>query len=181
MRQKFTRDFREDYYHGLKGVYFFRILEAIIKIGDLRKRNVKVLDFGCGTGRLKELLPGKVIGYDISPELTEIKDWKKAKFDVVVSNEVFYLFSREGLIRLLGEIYKVNPNAELIVGISRQGIINKILSVLAGEGDAHDDTKLSPSEEIKTLKQKMDVIKKKTVFFMCDVYLLKFRDRGKDE
>ena len=57
------------YYGGLKGIYFNRILNKIIKIGNLKSK--KVLDFGCGTGNLKKKLGNNVINYDIIPSLSE--------------------------------------------------------------------------------------------------------------
>ena len=175
MEKTFTRDFTEDYYKGLKGIYFYKILNTIIKIGNLRNRNVKILDFGCGVGKLKKLLPDKVINYDILPELTDVKDWKNANFDVVVSNEVFFYLTRKELFDFLDELHAHNPKVELIVGVSKQTILNKILMILTNEKDAYADTMLSPKEEMNILKQRMDVVKKRNVFFMCDVYLLKFK------
>ena len=58
------KDWREDYYPGAKGIYLFAILKRIITLADLSRRDVPVLDFACGTGRLSQLLPGKFIGYD---------------------------------------------------------------------------------------------------------------------
>jgi len=175
MQKKFIKDFSKSYYKGLKGIYFYKILDTIIQIGNLRKRNVKILDFGCGIGEFKKLLPDKVLGYDTMPEFTEISDWKKANFDTMVSNEVFYTFSKEELVNFLDELYKYNPKCELIVGISKQRFLNKILCILADQMDAYADTKLKPREEISILKQRMYVIKKINVFFMCDVYLLRFK------
>ena len=169
-----AKDFREDYYTGLKGIYFYRILKTIIRIGELDRRDVRILDFGCGTGKLKQLLGDKVIGYDLLPELTDVDDWWKVKFDVLVANEVFYLLTRPQLENFLAELEQCNPQAELIVGISRQGILNKSLKVLAGQKDAHAGTKLPPQEELAVLQGRMRLVKKKTVFRMCDVCLLQF-------
>ena len=175
MKRKLSKDFRKDYYTGLKGVYFYRILEAIIELGNLRNRKRKILDFGSGVGKLKKLLPGKVVNYDILPELTDVSDWKTVGFDVLVGNEVFCYFTEKELLALLDNIRAHNPKAELVVGMSRQGILNKILMVLANEPDAHADIRLGAKEEISTLKKRMEIIKKKNVFFLCNVYLLRFR------
>ena len=173
--KKFTQDFSDSYYKGLKGIYFYRILKKIINIGNLRNRDVKVLDFGCGLGKLKELLPDKVIGYDIQPEFSEAADWRKAKFDVLVANQVFYLMSEKELREFLANLYKTNRNAELIVAISKRKLIHRILKYFF-RPDAWADTKLTPDEEFKILIEKMDVIKKANVLFMAEVYLMKFKD-----
>ena len=178
MEKTFAKDFTKDYYKGLNGMYFFRILNTIIDMGDLRSRNVKILDFGCGVGHLSKLLPGKVIGYDVNPKLTEIGDWKKADFDVVVANQVFIYMPKNELLGLLEDLHEHNPDVEMYVGISTQGILNKMLRVFADQRDSYADGKLSPKEEISILRQKMNVMGKKNAFFMCDVYSLKFKNQG---
>lgn len=173
--KKFTQDFSDSYYRGLKGIYFYRILKKIIEIGNLKNRNVKILDFGCGLGKLNGLLPGKVIGYDVQPEFAEIDDWRKAKFDVIVANQVFYLMAEKELREFLAELHKINHEVELIVAISKRKLIHKILKYFF-RPDAWADTKLMPVEELSILMEKMHVIKKTNVFFMADVYLMKFKD-----
>jgi SAM-dependent methyltransferase len=169
------KDWREDYYSGAKGIYFFAILKRIIALADLSRRDVVVLDFACGTGRLSQLLPGKVIGYDAVGELSDVDDWRKTKFDVVVANEVFYLFTAAQLTEFLAELRALNPSAELVVGISRQGILNNILKYLAGEPDAHEGTQLRPNEQLKILTQNLELLGHTSVFQLCDVYHMRFR------
>ena len=168
-------DWRKDYYSGAKGVYFFAILKRIIALADLGRRDVVVLDFGCGTGRLSQLLPGKVIGYDVIPELSDVDDWRTTKFNVVVANEVFYLLTAAQLTEFLAELRALNPSAELVVGISRQGILNKILKNLAGEPDAHEGTQLWPNEQLKILNRDLELLRRTSVFQLCDVYHMRFR------
>ncbi len=167
-------DTAKDYYLGLKGIYFNTILNTIIAMGNLSSRNVQILDFGCGRGYLKKKLPGKVIGYDIIPAYSDISDWKTVACDVVVVNEVFYLFSEPELKAFLAALRQKNPDVELIVGMSRQGVINKILATITRV--PHDaGTKLKPKDERRILLENMRVLSKRTVFFLCDIYHLKFK------
>lgn len=167
-------DFKKDYYIGLKKYYFYRILNTIVRIGDLRNRNIRILDFGCGAGKLKKILGEKVINYDVIPEYSEIRDWTTAPFDLLVSNAVFYLFSEQELKYFLDKLYQVNPRVELLVAIARQNFLSKIGKFLLNQEDAHQGTKLTSRRQIEIIKEKMEVIKKKNVFFICDVYLLKY-------
>ena len=139
------KDFHEDYYTGLKGIYFNRILDKIIEIGDLRERNIKILDFGCGLGKLKKLLPDKVIGYDILPDLSDIDDWEKVNFDVIVANAVFYLMTKNELRKFLNELYQHNKNVEMIFTTGNKSLLlNNILKYVFLIPDAHLGTKLTP-------------------------------------
>ena len=176
-KKYFIKDFSEDY-KGLRSIYFNRNLKKIIKIGDLKKRTIKILDFGGGIGRLKQMLGDKVTTYDIQPHLSEMDDWKKAEFDVVVANQVFYLLKKEQLRKFLEELCEINPKAELIVGISRQGIVNNFLKYVTFDFDAYTDTKIKPKDELKILKEKLTIIKKASNFFMNSIYLMRFSKEG---
>src|SRR5262245_22113065 len=169
------KDFTKNYYSGIKGIYFFSILKTIVRIGALDSRDIQILDYGCGLGYLSKMLPGKVIGYDIIPSLSETNNWRNVRFDLVVANEVFYLFSARELINLLAEFKSINPHAEIIVAISRQGLLNNIFKYLFNEPDAHRGTKLAPKEERDILDSNLNLLKSASVFQLCDVYHMRFK------
>lgn len=174
------KDFKKDYYSGLKGVYFYRILKTIIALGKLDKTDKTILDFGSGTGKLKELLGNKVVNFDVIPSQSDVADWRKIKFDYFVANEVFYLLTTRQIEKILSQIKKINPLANLIVGVARENSVSKVLALLAGEPDAHADNKTSPKKQISLLLEHLNVIEKKTVFGLCDVYLLAFKTERRD-
>ena len=164
-------------YGKIGGIYFRAILKKIIKIGNLQDSSKKILDFGSGTGELKKILGTSnknVVNYDIVPELTETSDWTKETFNVFVANQVFYIFSREELIEVIKKLKKTNPQVEIIIGISKQGFLNKLGMIILNYKDAHDNTLLSLEQELEIFLNYTKIIKKRSVFLLTNVYLLKF-------
>lgn len=163
-------------YSGLSKFYFRSLLKQIINVGNLRKPDITILDFGCGKGELKRILVGaNVIGYDIIPSLSDVVDWRSVDFDIFVSNEVFYSFSENELEELLLELKEKNVNLELVVGISRQGLLNNIGKYLLGRSDAHSAKKLDPKKELEILERHCRIICKKNVMNLANVYSLTFK------
>lgn len=161
----------KDHYEGITGIYFWRVLKKVVKIGDLKDK--KVLDFGCGLKKLKTLIPN-VISYDKDPLFTEVVDWKNQDFEVVVASQVFYEMTSWEVETFLNELRQVNPNALLILTISRHGWLNKLGAWLFDK-DAHKRYKLIPQQEWEILEPRVTVLKKTSVFFMCDIYLTKLK------
>ena len=163
-------------YGGISGFYFNRLLQSLIKVGGLENDKKGVLDFGAGLGVLKRMLPGsKIINYDVVRELSDVDDWKEVAFDVMVINEVLYLFEEKEILQLLVDVKRINPKAELVVGISRQSWLNNLGKIILGQADAHSGTKTGPKEELKILRSQMDVVQHKSVLMLADVYRLKFK------
>lgn len=163
-------------YSGLAKFYFRYLLKQLIKVGALERPGITILDFGCGTGELKRILPNaSVIGYDIVPALTDIDDWRDVDFDVLIANEVFYSFEGDQLAALLAELRDKNSKLELVVGISRQSIVNNIGKFLLGRPDAHSATKIGPKEELEILLRYCEIKRKKNVFYLADVFVLAFK------
>lgn len=163
-------------YSGLSQFYFRHLLRQIAKVGRLERPNITILDFGCGRGELKRLLDAeKVVGYDIIPELSDVPDWRAVDFDVLVANEVFYSLSEETLESLLRELKRKNPALELVVGISRQGLLNNIGKYLLGRPDAHSASRITPKKEINILEEYCEVLAHDSFMALADVYLLRLK------
>tara|TARA_B110000285_G_C14924166_1_gene514119 strand:- start:86 stop:631 length:546 start_codon:yes stop_codon:yes gene_type:complete len=164
--------------HGMiSSLYFNTIFNNIIALIE-REKKVKILDFGCGYGYLKKKLRRdkriKVINFDIVKELTEIDDWKKVNFDYLISTHVFGYFKKKKLVELLIYLKKNRPKIKIILTITKQGWLNKLGAFILNEPDAHTNYNLSANEEINIFSKYMKIIQKKNIFFLSNVYLLKF-------
>lgn len=164
-------------YGLITGFYFRKILKTVIKLGKFKIVDKTVLDFGCGSGELKKLVfngKSKIINYDIKPKYSEINNWEDVAFDTLVANQVFYTFTQTELEELLQKLGKHNPNLELIVSISKQGLINKLGALLFFEFDAHRDTKLKINKEKEIINKFAEKIISKNVLFLSEVIVYKF-------
>ena len=163
-------------YSGISQFYFKHLLRTIIRVGRLTRPAISILDFGCGKGELKRMLPSaNVIGFDIIPALSDVSDWRSVDFDVLVANEVFYSFTEEELTALLQALREKNKDLVIVVGISRQGLLNKLGKYLFGKPDAHSATKIGPKKEKDILQRFCRINRKTNVFYLADVYVLTFR------
>lgn len=163
----------EDYYKGLQRIYFYRVLNQLIKIGKLNDK--KVLDFGCGIGKLEQKLGNNVVGYDIKSKYTKINDWTKIDFDIVVVNGVLYAMSEKEIRCFFDLLKKIKPNTELIIAIYKQNWLSNFGKWILNNKTAVDELKTIHQRRIKILREEMNIIVKKNIFFMCDIYLTKFK------
>ncbi|MDO8480902.1 MAG: methyltransferase domain-containing protein [Nanoarchaeota archaeon] len=163
-------DYAEDYYKGIAGIYFKRVLRTLIKMGGLREELGLILDFGCGVGHLKKALPGKtILGYDILPENTEVKDYRDLKPDFIVCNAVLEHLDEAQLREALDNFKKMNPRAALLVALPTENFVSKIGMVLTGYTTAHDDHKLKLKAVNKVLSEYAERKDRKMIFTMMEV------------
>ena len=166
-------------YSGISAYYFRYLLRVIIETGGIDVSGVTVLDYGCGHGELSHLAKhANVIGYDIVEELSDVSDWRSVEYDYVVANEVFYSFSEEELDKLMIEFHRYRPSATLVVGISRQNILNNLGKMVLGRPNAHAGTKLSPLQELDVLCRHCDIVARRNVWWLANVYVLKFKNQA---
>ena len=167
-----------DYYNGIQGIYFSNIISNIIKIGNLDKTEKTILDFGCGSKILKKKLPKKkILNYDINPDCTEYEDYKKLHFDIVVFNHVLMYMEKAEIISTFNNIKKINENCELIIGIGKEGLINKLAAFVSLNFTAHKGTLTTYEQQKKILSDYTKILQtKKNIFFMTDVYYARFNN-----
>ena len=165
----------EDYYKGLGKIYFKKIIKEIIKIGELKTSEKKILDYGCGFKYLEKTLKRKILNYDIEQDHTEIKKIDNYQFDIIVLNHVLMYMSEEQIRELFIKIKSLQNNCEFIIGIGRMSLINKLASIISFNLNAHVGTKTSPDIQIKIMLEYLEIIRKKSIFFMTDEYYLNFK------
>lgn len=147
-------DYRIDYYKGFAKIYFNKILETIINLGNLRNEKGLILDYGCGTSHLKKNLPqANIVGYDIIPELSDIEDYKKLHPQKIILSAVLEHLSLKEIDNLLKDFLKMNYKAELLVFLPTENFISKIAMTIARQPNAHDDH-ISKYKDINQLIEK---------------------------
>ena len=164
-------------YNKFPQKYYFRsVAKSIIRIANLKNTNKVILDFGCGQKIFSKILKNKkIINYDIKPEYTECESYEDLHFDIVIFNHVLMYLPPHEIIELLDKIKKINPNCEIIAGLGKLNFISKIAMIMALNFRAHRDTISTYKEQVNILKNKTKLIKKKSnIFFMTDIYYLKF-------
>jgi len=173
-RNAVTIDYRDDYYRGFAKIYFNRILEAIIRFGDLRDEKGLILDFGCGLGHLKNKLKGSnVVGYDIIPELSDVADYRHLiPVQIVLSGVLEHLYGSE-IESLIKEFKQINPSAILLVSLPTENWVSKIAMRLSGQKHAHDDH-VSQYKEINRIIEKEYFPEKRRYIFLRMAQISKY-------
>jgi 2-polyprenyl-3-methyl-5-hydroxy-6-metoxy-1,4-benzoquinol methylase len=164
-------------YKGFQKIYFNKILLNIIKIGRLNLKNKKILDYGCGNRQLSKLLNKKILNYDLNPHYSDFNSINNLKFDIVVINHVLMYLSVKEIKILFLNIYSINKNAKLIVGVGKQNLLSKFLKILTLKFNAHEGTKSTYKQQVDFLKRNMILLKcKKNIFYMTDIFYIKFNN-----
>lgn len=156
----------------ISNFYFSFIYLIISNMCDYK--NKKVLDFGGGLGFLKDILikkGAKVKIYDKVKELSEMNDYKKYKFDIVIFCQVLMYIKKKDAKKIFSYFSKLK-NFTIISCFSTQTLISKIIAHLLNHKDPHADTVLSPPEEEKLIKLYFEV-QKSLNFYLFKVILAK--------
>jgi len=148
-------------------IYFDWIYKKIIEVGNL-ERDIIAIDYGCGFGHLKKLNmrlnnKSKIINYDIVNELSEISNIFDVKFDLIIFCQSCYLMKEDEIHTLLNKIKIFNSETELIFVISKQNIINKILSILTFNFKFYKNVITKPNTEMKIIENHCNLIHQKNL------------------
>ena len=79
------------------------------------------------------------------------------------------------IISTFDNIKKINRNCEIIVGMGKEGLVNKFAAIATFNFSAHKGTIVTYEQQKKILNEKTKILKvKKNVFFMTDIYYARF-------
>jgi len=161
-------------YKGPSKFYFKKIIDTIISEGNLTSKKLRILDYGCGLKFLQKRLKKKIFNYDIDQNLTEINDWSINRYDVVIFNHVLMYMTKNEFLKILKKIKKKNKKCKIIIGIGKEGILNRILAYLVLRFDHLDFTKMNYKEQIKLINSNLKIIKNKNIYFLTEIYFCEF-------
>lgn len=170
-REREQVDFSKDYYKGIASFYFFKVLDTMIELGQLKDEKGLILDFGCGVGKLKERLKPygvNIIGYDCIEKISDVKNYRALKPSKIVCGAVLELLSPKEIDVLLHEFKKMNPHAVLVVSYATRNTLSRICAFLKGIR-AHDRNKSTYKQGEKVIKKLYQLKERKIVFSMSQV------------
>ena len=161
-------------YKGLSKFYFEKIIDTIISEGNLKKKNLKILDYGCGLKFLEKKLNKKIFNYDIDKNLGETSKWNIRNYDIVVFNHVVMYMNKNEFIDILKKIKKKNKKCKIIIGVGRESTLNKFFAYLMLRFDHLKNTKINYKKQIKLISENLKIVKKKNIYFLTEIYFCKF-------
>ncbi len=157
--------------------YFRGKVYVAIKLAGLLKKDI-ILDYGCGGGWLeKKLANYKIYGYDINPEKTFIKDYRKIKASKIFALDVFEHIPVNEIKKIINSFKKLNNKFELIVSIPTENWISRKIRKLVGKKEIPDEHITKYDEILKILNQNFKLIKKVNFFTVTHTFLFEHDSR----
>jgi len=142
--------------------YFRSIISTVVKFIEKCPNKELILDFGCGQQFLKKNYHFNVIGYDIIPEYTDVKNYVDLKPDIIICNHSLEHLSKNDLIHTLNNFLKIKPK-NLIIALPTENIFSKIGSLLFRPG-SHRQHKTKASFIEQELAKRFYMIDKNNLY-----------------
>ena len=151
-------------------------VKIALKMAKIRKTDL-ILDFGCGAGWLKNNLKKQgynVIGYDITPQHSDIEDYTKIKPDKILAMDVFEHIPKEDIKNIIQSFKKMNPNFEIITAIPTENLISRKMRRLLGKSERVKNHITPIKDILQILKKELRLIKKFN--FLTVSYIARFKN-----
>lgn len=153
-------------------IYFRWKVMTAIKLAGLKKDDL-ILDYGCGDGWLEHKLKNyNILGYDLNPEKTFIKDYKKVRPTKIFVLDVFEHIP----VKIIKEIiinFKKMGDFELIVSQPTENWLSRKVRVLLGKKEVPEEHITRYEEIIEILEKEFNLVKKVNFFTVCHIFLFR--------
>jgi len=147
-----------------------------IRLAGLKKNDL-ILDFGCGAGWLKDKLRKRgfnAVGYDITPEHSDIKDYTKMKPNKIFAMDVFEHISKDEIREVIKNFKKMNKDFALITAIPTENWVSKKCRKILGKSEKVKGHITPLKEILKILKSNLGLVKK--INFLSVSWIGKFKN-----
>ena len=155
-------------------IYFRKKIDASIRIANLKKEDI-ILDFGCGAGWLEKKLKNfNIIGYDINPEKTFIKDYRKIKPTKIFCLDVFEHIPPSEIIKIIENFKKMNDRFQIIVSIPTGNFLSRKIRKFVGKTEVPKEHITSYNQILDILKNNLELKKKINFFTVTKIFLFEY-------
>jgi len=151
--------------------YFRQKMNAAIRLARLKKEDI-ILDFGCGGGWLEKKLKNyNIIGYDINPEKTFIKNYRKLIPTKIFCLDVFEHIPVSEIKKIIENFKRMNSHFQIIVSIPTGNLISRKTRKFVGKMEVPKEHITSYNEILNILKENFKLKKKINFFTVTKIFL----------
>jgi len=156
-------------------LFFKKKVDIAVKMAHLNKEEL-ILDFGCGGGWLKNKLKRNgynIIGYDITPMQSDIKDYRSVKPDKIFALDVFEHIPKEQIEKIIVNFKLMNPNFKLIITIPTENLISRKVRKLLGKEERVKGHITNIKEILYILNRELILIKRFNFLTVTKIFVFK--------
>jgi hypothetical protein len=144
-------------------LFFKWKFKRAIKLNELKKGDI-ILDYGCGGKYIENYINNNfndkyiIYSYDINPNLTGVKDYRKYGIDKVFVIDVFEHMTKNEIEGFLYNLKKLNNKFDLVMVIPYETKLWRFLRKMMGMSESVDEHVLTYKEIFNILDTELKLI-----------------------
>jgi SAM-dependent methyltransferase len=151
-------------------IYFRWKVMTAINLANLSKDDI-ILDYGCGDGWLEYKLKNyKIYGYDLNPEKSFIKDYRKVKPTKIFALDVFEHMPISEIKKTIKNFKKMGK-FEFIISQPTENWISRKVRKLVGKTEVPKEHITRYKDILNILIKEFVFVKKVNFFTVCHIFL----------
>jgi len=152
--------------------FFKKKFRIAFKYAKLNKEDI-ILDFGCGEGYIKRKNPDfNVIGYDVNPLQSDVKDYTTVKPTKIFATDVFEHIDKKEIRKIVKNFKKMSDEFDLIVIVPTENWLSRKARRLLGKPERVRDHITTMKEILEILDEEFELKEKKN--FLTVSYIARY-------